>query len=364
MMRTLLTWMRKSFLSAVFPVDYNVDIHKLLGHAVFFFSIVHSAAHLLNYASLAATVPFSNLFATEAGLTGVILLSAFGIMWVFAQDSIRRRGRFEAFYVTHSLYFVFFVVLLAHAPPTSRHGPSFPSRPTASRSTSRAITSATSPLSARRSRSLRESARLRIRRPERFAFQPGDYLFLKVPKVSRFEWHPFTISSSPEEKKDISVHVRGLGNWTRALYDLVQGLPKDDPYLPVEIRGPFGAPSTRIFRSQCAVLIGAGIGVTPFASILRSILDRKEKGEELTLQKVYFFWLNRDRRSFEWFTDMLAEIEKAGMGSFIELNMEDPAGPRAGGTGPGGIARKSASAHHGRRGARGRLQGFEIRPTG
>jgi NADPH oxidase 5 len=60
--------------------------------------------------------------------------------------------------------------------------------------------------------------------------------------------------------------------------------------------------------------------VTPYASIQRSILYRKEQCEDLKLQKVYFFWLNRGRASFEWFTDMLTEIEEAGMGGFIELN--------------------------------------------
>jgi predicted ferric reductase len=321
MMRTLLAWIRKSALAALVPVDSSIDIHKLIGHALFVFSIVHSAAHLMNYASLAPTVPFDrNLFGTEAGLTGVILLAVFGIMWLFAQDFIRRRRWFEVFYVTHGLYLAFFVLLLAHGwnfwkwalVPLIAYGVELYLKTYRRRHVSFVRRAAALPS---------EVSGLHIRRPEGFAFQPGDYLFLKVPKVSRFEWHPFTISSSPEEQKDLSVHVRGLGNWTRALYEVVQHLPEDDPYLPVEIRGPFGAPSSRIFRSQTAILIGAGIGVTPFASILRSILYRHQQGEDLKLQKVYFFWLNRDRRSFEWFTDMLAEIEKAGMENFIELNI-------------------------------------------
>lgn len=38
--------------------------------------------------------------------------------------------------------------------------------------------------------------------------------------------------------------------------------------------GPYGTPSRRIFTSEHAVLIGAGIGITPFASILQSIMFR------------------------------------------------------------------------------------------
>lgn len=42
----------------------------------------------------------------------------------------------------------------------------------------------------------------------------------------------------------------------------------------VAIDGPYGAPSSHIFRAEHAVLIAAGIGVTPFASILQSIMHR------------------------------------------------------------------------------------------
>lgn len=40
------------------------------------------------------------------------------------------------------------------------------------------------------------------------------------------------------------------------------------------VDGPFGTPTRQIFASEHAVLIGAGIGITPFASILQSIMYR------------------------------------------------------------------------------------------
>ncbi len=45
--------------------------------------------------------------------------------------------------------------------------------------------------------------------------KPGQYLFLNVPEVSALEWHPFTISSAPEEDF-VSVHIRVVGDWTMA----------------------------------------------------------------------------------------------------------------------------------------------------
>lgn len=48
--------------------------------------------------------------------------------------------------------------------------------------------------------------------------------------------------------------------------------------LEIYIDGPYGAPSSHIFRAQHAILVGTGIGVTPFASILQSIMHRYWKG--------------------------------------------------------------------------------------
>lgn len=39
----------------------------------------------------------------------------------------------------------------------------------------------------------------------------------------------------------------------------------------LRVDGPYGAASEEVFDSKYAVLVGAGIGVTPFASVLQSI---------------------------------------------------------------------------------------------
>lgn len=61
-----------------------------------------------------------------------------------------------------------------------------------------------------------------ITRPPNFKFRCGDYLLIKIPKIARSEWHPFTISSAPELKDELWLHVRSLGNWTNKLYEHFQ----------------------------------------------------------------------------------------------------------------------------------------------
>ncbi|MCG8626101.1 MAG: hypothetical protein MJE68_29400, partial [Proteobacteria bacterium] len=51
-------------------------------------------------------------------------------------------------------------------------------------------------------------------------YQPGDYIFLKIPSIAKYEWHPFTMSSSPEQDF-IGLHIRAVGTWTNKLYDFI-----------------------------------------------------------------------------------------------------------------------------------------------
>ena len=113
--------------------------------------------------------------------------------------------------------------------------------------------------------------------------------------------------------------------------------------LKVYVDGPFGAPASNIFRAKHAVLIATGIGVTPFSSILQSIMlkfwSKKKQcpncnykftdsiSSLFNLEKVDFFWINRDQRSFEWFVQLLSQLEieqaeKGGaMDRFLDMHM-------------------------------------------
>jgi NADPH oxidase 5 len=153
--------------------------------------------------------------------------------------------------------------------------------------------------------------RIDFERPRGFEYSPGDYVFLCLPTLARHEWHPFTLSSAPEDPQRLTVHVRSVGNWTGIVRERLPAAFSAGEAAFARIDGPYGTASRHILDAPHAVAIAGGIGVTPFASILQSLLLRAESSDEPpTLRKLRFVWLNRDQYSFEWFRDLLVELER------------------------------------------------------
>ena len=308
MIRTLMRWIRETFLFALIPVDHNIGFHKIVGYVLFFFALLHTGAHFLNYTTL--SVPFmDSLLRTKAGLSGLVLLGDVLHHVVLRAavhpplDALRGcspspicstgRGSRSSLSMPALSYpwaavpvagfLAELVIRRVHKRTLSfvRQGEALPTGVT----------------------------HLKLHRPDGFEFEPGEFAYLKIPRVSAFGWHPFTISSNPEDRSHIGLHIRALGNWTRRLHRLFTKLPREKREMPVLLQGPYGSPSARIFASHHAVLIGAGIGVTPFASILQSIVARHTEGRAMKLEKVHFFWLYRGQKTYAWFSQMLEQID-------------------------------------------------------
>ncbi|XP_042893084.1 NADPH oxidase 5-like [Penaeus japonicus] len=569
-LRRSVTRLRNSWLGRFFPCDQHVHFHKMAGWTVFFFSILHTLFHLANFVTLSDTTGISvwdYMWDTSLGIgwvgglanpTGVALLVLLFIIVAFSHRIVRKSGYFEIFYWTHLLSLPFWVLTVLHGPNFWKWlllpGTAFVmetclrvAQVCSPRGQSTIVSGNTLPS---------KVVRLVIRRPKDFEFQPGEYVYLRVPAVARYEWHPFTISSAPEQEDMFTVHIRSVGEWTRRLYDMFDtepatpslpgegeaeasdktkassgGIPnpafvssqedddEDDHHRqhdtvievegketdarggryinnllefnrkmsvfgrpamlsveatekkpdvssctadepprclssaadanhrlerkkssslssltalkaelswplknlqfdsnhsslhgsnsslnslsgnrqngrevslcsnakdssstqkvqitparnkrPVEVYvdGPYGTPSTRIFSVSHAVLIGAGIGVTPFASILQSLMMRYRAAKApcphchvhscvalpatlRKLRKVDFMWVNRDLGSFEWFLEVLAALEEeqrvvgAAMETFLSLHLYK--------TGPAPLSPNlplSSSIRHGR----------------
>ncbi|KAI4123981.1 MAG: hypothetical protein LQ347_005914 [Umbilicaria vellea] len=177
-----------------------------------------------------------------------------------------------------------------------------------------------------------DALEIQFRKPS-MHYKAGQWLFINVPCVSTTQWHPFTITSCPFDPY-ISIHVRKVGDFTRALGDALGAGPsqaKDydalDPEgmyeialangqtMPsIRIDGPYGAPAEDVFDNEIAVLIGTGIGVTPWASILKNIWHlRAGPNPPRRLRRVEFIWVCKDTSSFRWFQTLLASLEEQSL---------------------------------------------------
>lgn len=335
MMRRLLTKVRPTALGRRLPIDDAIAFHQLVGHVLFGVSIVHAAVFVLVYPSGHRQGLDRLLFSTQVGLTGTLLLAVFTLMWTCSLPYVRKSRRFELFYFTHLLWVVWLALVLVHAP----HALWFAGLPLAAFLVEQGLRLVRrgKRVEVLSTQALRSGVtRLELTRPPHMRFQAGDYVFLRVPAIARREWHPFTISSAPE-RPNLTFHIRSLGNWTAALRRLVE--EQDEPKgLVAFVDGPYGTPSARIFEAERVVLIGAGIGVTPFASVLESLVERSNEsrsrpaeGGRAGLEAAHFFWVNRDQYSFEWFAALLRSLEENDAAQRLEIHLCMTAG-RAGAT--------------------------------
>jgi len=115
---------------------------------------------------------------------------------------------------------------------------------------------------------------IKMKRPKTFQYISGQYVRIACPALSKREFHPFTLSSSPQEE-ELHVHIRAIGPWTTAIRQLFKDVKNHVIPRPVMyVDGPLGEGHQNWNKYEIAVLCGAGIGVTPFASIIKDISSR------------------------------------------------------------------------------------------
>jgi predicted ferric reductase/Ca2+-binding EF-hand superfamily protein len=307
MFRALWGYLRHTFINHLIKIDKMVDYHKAIGYSIVIFTLIHIAGHLANYKITNQSIGEA-LIHTSAGLTGLLITIAFLIM---LSGVWRRQSNREWFALSHLLYGAFIAGLLLH-------GPVFwlwfalTGSLLAIESLMRYFLK-TRRMKVIELKSLAEGVTaITLNKPKRMRFYPGDFVRLQLPAVSSYEWHPFTISAAPEAPQ-FAVHVRNNGDWSGALHNLARKKPETSKrQLTARIDGPYSAPTSMIYRSSIAVLVAGGIGVTPFASVLQSILlqDKNNRSKSGKKQLIYFHWLNRSQKSYEWFVDLLSNAEE------------------------------------------------------
>eukprot|EP00112_Aurelia_sp_Birch-Aquarium-sp1_P009789 Seg2125.5 transcript_id=Seg2125.5/GoldUCD/mRNA.D3Y31 product="Cytochrome b-245 heavy chain" protein_id=Seg2125.5/GoldUCD/D3Y31 len=369
-------------------LDKNITFHKVCAYMICVATALHAGAHMFNVENFVISwegkdklvsklnnQPPSNYvnpfgpgsdgvteaIQTLAGVSGIIMTMCLIIM-VTSSTELLRRSYFEVFWFTHHLFVFFFVGLIIHGmqgiihsqqniqdhdpelcadkdwtlTPKCQKLPKFGSPGPATWKwvvgplflylLERCLRFYRYTQKTEISKVVKHPSKVLELQMKKSGFhaEPGQYIFLHCPTISKLEWHPFTLTSCPEEDF-FSLHIRIVGDWTT---DLSKACDTNDvASIPrVAVDGPFGTASTDVFNYSVCVCVGAGIGVTPFASILKSIWYKYQSSSaEMKVTKVYFFWICPDTNAFEWFTDLLQllehQMEEKGMQGLLDYNI-------------------------------------------
>ncbi|KAK3272963.1 hypothetical protein CYMTET_18770 [Cymbomonas tetramitiformis] len=128
----------------------------------------------------------------------------------------------------------------------------------------------------------------------KFGYRPGQYVFICIPALAYFQWHPMSISSSPHQES-VSIHIRALGDWTRKLYDMAKAGGAQGVKIHMLFEGPYGEPMIDLDNEKykSVLLISGGIGITPMQSICNNLIYQEKNGRKLN--KLWFVWSAADR---------------------------------------------------------------------
>ncbi|CAL0304825.1 unnamed protein product [Lupinus luteus] len=401
-----LTWLRSTRARKFVPFDDNINFHKMIAVAILVGVAVHACTHLAcdfpllinsspeNFSLISSEFndkkpTYKSLLTGIEGVTGITMVSLMAFSFTLASHYFRRNAvrlpqpfnrltGFNAFWYSHHLLGLVYVLLLIHGSSLNLTHHWY--QKTTWMYISVPLLLYVGERALRTCRSEHYSVKvlkvsvlpgnvfsLTMPKPNGFKYKSGQYIFLQCPKISPFEWHPFSITSAPGDEY-LSVHIRTAGDWTQALklhFTKDESLPSANGsatldelvemdqrgQLKLLVDGPYGAPAQDYQNYDVLLLIGLGIGATPFISILRDLLNHTRTSDEHPESNIetsrsdgssssftssnltpdgnkrsqrttnaYFYWVTREPESFEWFKGVMDEVAEMDHKGQIELH--------------------------------------------
>ncbi|THU45826.1 hypothetical protein C4D60_Mb02t22080 [Musa balbisiana] len=394
--RNTLTWLRtRTKLGKVLPFDDSLSFHKVIAAGIAVGLGLHAIAHLtcdfprLLHATEVEYEPMKPFFGdarpsdywwfvkgTE-GWTGVAMVVLMAVAVILATPWFRRGAislpkplhrltGYDAFWYSHHLFVIVYVLLVIHGyflyltkkwyKRTTWMYVAIPVVLYASERLTKVMRSNIQAVKILKVAVYPGNVlALHVSKPPGFTYRSGQYITVNCAAVSPFQWHPFSITSAPQDDY-ISVHIRSAGDWTSQLIEVFSKACQpstagksgrlradiddgsDDGVSPsfprVLIDGPYGAPAQDYEKYEVVLLVGLAIGATPFISIVKDILnnikqrDVEEGGgsrssteaNSFRMRRAYFYWVTREQDSFEWFRGVMDEVAEADAQGVIELH--------------------------------------------
>ncbi|XP_024941006.1 dual oxidase isoform X3 [Cephus cinctus] len=349
MSRNLLTKLKEFSIQQYIPLDSHIQFHKIAACTALFFSVLHTVGHIVNFyhvstqpithlRCLTSEVSFPSdarptisfwLFRTVTGLTGILLFIVMTIIFVFAHPTIRQKA-YKFFWKTHSLYVLLYALSLIHGLARLTGAPRFwmffigP-----------AIIYALDKVVSLRTKYMAldiietellpsDVIKIKFYRPPNLKYLSGQWVRLSCTAFRSNEFHSFTLTSAPHENF-LSCHIKAQGPWTwklRNYFDPCNFNPEDE-HPKIQIEGPFGGGNQDWYKFEVAVMVGGGIGVTPYASMLNDLVfgTSTNRYSGVACKKVYFLWICPSHKHFEWFIDVLRDVERKDVTDVLEIHI-------------------------------------------
>ncbi|KAG8483063.1 hypothetical protein CXB51_021935 [Gossypium anomalum] len=248
--------------SSVLPLigltsESSIKYHIWLGHLSNILFAAHTIGFIIYWAitnQMAEMVEWSKTWVSN--VAGVIAIVIAMPMWVTSLPQFRRM-KFELFFYTHHLYLLYIFFYVLHVGDAyfcmilpgiflfliDRYLRFLQSRQRTALLSARILPCGL--------------LELNFSKTPGLYYNPTSILFVNVPRISKLQWHPFTVSSNCNMETDyLSVVIKCQGSWSHKLYKEL---------------------GSSLDRLQCLVLVSGGSGITPFISIIREIIFQIQK---------------------------------------------------------------------------------------
>ncbi|KAI8333459.1 hypothetical protein BC941DRAFT_516394 [Chlamydoabsidia padenii] len=317
--------------------------HRLLGWAIVLLATVHMACMLVSWA------PFPFFMTSQLQVPKVRYgLGGYACLCVVVLGSLYpiRVFKYEIFVCTHLLAFGFIGAISKHTPYAMRY---FITGIICYCLNLLASWFVQARLARARAHVLpNDCTRLSLRLSSPMKHHPGQYIYICIPRLSPFQWHPFTITNTQPLGEGfcdtkVEVHASIRGDYTRQLYNLA-GNDSGDDWLAF-VSGPCGrtlsstCPQSMLAEQRVIVLANAGAGVTFGMRLMRELVDtllhtgesehshleqQQQRPHHIVTRDIYFMWSVRQAGTLQWFDSELQSYKA----QFDRIHESDPQFPR------------------------------------
>lgn len=159
---------------------------------------------------------------------------------------------------------------------------------------------------------------IKITIPTQMKWKPGQFVYLRMPGISLFENHPFTIASLcsddfpseyGEQYRDCTLVFRPYGGFTRKVLETAIEKGPFHTYRAF-LDGPYGGMRRDLAAFDTCILIAGGSGITALMSQLLNLIKRMRDGKAIT-KKIVVIWALKRLEAMDWFREELRICREA-----------------------------------------------------